>query len=88
MVKGISRRVIVIKSPDPELFDEAIFLVREDALKSGKTQSDILKQAQRAANEYIRSTVTEKPKKSPKPWLFAAAGSLLTALIWAITYFI
>ena len=29
MVKGIARRVVVVKSPDPKVFDEAIFLVRE-----------------------------------------------------------
>ena len=31
MVKGISRRVIVVKSPDPRLFEEAIFIVKKDA---------------------------------------------------------
>ena len=35
MVKGISRRVILVKSPDPRLFEEAIFIVREDALNRG-----------------------------------------------------
>ena len=28
MVKGVSRRVIVVKSPDPRLFEQAIFLLR------------------------------------------------------------
>ena len=31
MVKGVSRRVIVVKSPDPRLFEEAIFIVKKDA---------------------------------------------------------
>ena len=35
MVKGISRRVIVVKSPDPRLFEEAIFIVKEEAFQRG-----------------------------------------------------
>ena len=31
MVKGISRQVIVVHSPDPKVFEQAIFIVREDA---------------------------------------------------------
>ena len=30
MVKGISRRVIVVSSPDRRYFDEAIFILRSD----------------------------------------------------------
>ena len=32
MVKGITRQVIFVKSPDPRLFEEAIFIVKEEAL--------------------------------------------------------
>ena len=31
MVKGVTRQVIVVKSPDPKLFEQAIFIMREDA---------------------------------------------------------
>ena len=31
MVKGVSRRVVVVKSPDPKWFEQAIFLLREEA---------------------------------------------------------
>ena len=31
MVKGISRLVIVVRSPDPKLFEQAIIILREDA---------------------------------------------------------
>ena len=29
MVKGISRRIVVVRPPDASVFDEAIFVVRE-----------------------------------------------------------
>ena len=32
MVKGTSRRVIVVDSPDPKLFEQAIFIVKNDAM--------------------------------------------------------
>ena len=48
MVKGISRQVIVVRSPDPKLFEQAIFILREDALgKGGMSDRAILRQANR-----------------------------------------
>ena len=50
MVKGITRQVILVKSPDPRLFEEAIFIVKEEALaREGVTAEQVLKEARRAA---------------------------------------
>lgn len=50
MVKGTSRRIIVVKSPDPDVFDEAIFVVKEEFLRSpGVSQEQLLSDARRAA---------------------------------------
>ena len=35
VVKGVAKRVIVVKSPDPKVFEEAIFIVREDYMNTG-----------------------------------------------------
>ena len=35
MVKGISRRVVVVDSPDQRFFEQAIFIVRNDAAGEG-----------------------------------------------------
>ena len=85
MVKGISRRVVIVKSPDPRIFEEAIFIVREDYLNSGGQGSDeLIKEAQRVADMYAR---TEAPGGSgitsrfPAP-LFAAAGAAATGIAW------
>ena len=32
VVKGTSKRIVVVKSPDPKVFEEAIFIVKEDFL--------------------------------------------------------
>lgn len=46
VVKGVAKRVIVVKSPDPKVFEEAIFIVREDYMKTaGVTRSQLLSEA-------------------------------------------
>ena len=35
MVKGISRQVILVHSPDPKLFEEAIFILKDEAVEKG-----------------------------------------------------
>ena len=47
MVKGVTRQVIVVKGPDPKLFDEAIFLVRDSVLSEGGiTEEALLQEAE------------------------------------------
>lgn len=86
MVKGTSKRVVVIKSPDPKVFEEAIFIVREDYLSEGGVSAkDIVKEAQRVARMYSRST-EGRPRRRlldrlPAP-AFAAAGAAATGIAW------
>ena len=50
MVKGTSRRVIVVDSPDQKLFEQAIFIVRNDAFsQDGVTPQQVLGEACRIA---------------------------------------
>ena len=52
MVKGITRQVILVKSPDPKLFEEAIFIVKEEALaREGVSADQVLRQARQAADK-------------------------------------
>lgn len=86
VVKGVSHRVIVVKSPD-KYFEEAIFVIREDVLKSrGASSEAVLKEARRAANSYVAGR--NKPLKGrrlisrfPAPF-FIAAGAAATGLAW------
>ena len=45
MVKGVSRRVVVVKSPDPKWFEQAIFLLREEAGAEDAPEEQVLKRA-------------------------------------------
>ena len=80
MVKGITRQVIVVKGPDPKLFEQAIFLVREDALAEGGVSEEALLEEARMAC---------RNAKPPLPWtaraIWAACGAAVTGFIWILT---
>lgn len=83
MVKGISRQVIVVHSPDPKMFEQAIFILRDEAVGEGITHEALMKEAQKA----IRGS--DRPGKKRHFYLYGAvwavAGALLTGLAWLIT---
>lgn len=79
MVKGVSRQVIVVQSPDRKLFEQAIFILREDATEKGITDEMLLREAQQAVRHRKRRIV---PTMGP---LWAVGGALVTAVIWFIT---
>ena len=69
MVRGTSRRVIVVESPDTNLFEQAIFIVRNDALsKDGVTAHQLVDEACRVARSYTRSHSTRRPLLRCGPW--------------------
>ena len=87
VVKGTSKRIIVVKSPDPKVFEQAIFIVREDFRgKEGASSSDVLREAQRVADDYIRSSVSGSRRLLARipPAAFAAAGAALTGAAWLV----
>ena len=58
MVKGTIKQMIVVKSPDPSLFEKAVFILRDDAqLARGVTRDDVLRQAERIAGDYVRKNI-------------------------------
>ena len=77
MVKGITRQVILVQGPDPKLFEQAIFILRDDA--PDVTDEALLKEADRL----IRAG-SGKRKLQLGP-LWAAGGAAVTGIIWALT---
>lgn len=81
MVKGISRQVIVLHSPDPKLFEQAIFILRADAVgREGVTDEALLKEAKRLAGNHRR-----KPASGLPGFAWSLLGAMVTGLIWLIT---
>lgn len=82
MVKGISKQVIVVQSPDPKLFDQAIFILKDGAVEQGVTDEALLKEAQQA----IRSPKKRQLRYYGPAW--ACGGAAVTGLVWLITSFL
>ena len=90
MVRGTSRRVIVVESPDTNLFEQAIFIVRNDALsKDGVTAQQLVDEACRVARSYTRTHSPHRPiLRGASPVLWSAAGAFGIALVWLLTVLI
>lgn len=80
MVKGISKQVILVQSPDRELFDQAIFILKDEAVGEGITEELLLKEAQRVIN-----APAKKPKLRYYGPVWACGGALVTGIAWLLT---
>lgn len=79
MVKGISRQVILVHGPETEMFEQAIFILKENT--GEVTDEMLLKEAKRIINN---SGKTRRP--SGPVWAFA--GAVFTGLIWILSIFL
>ena len=59
MVKGISRRVVVVDSPDQRFFEQAIFIVRNDAAGEGVTARELVEEARRVISAFPGDILTD-----------------------------
>ncbi len=85
MVKGVSKRVIVVNKPDQRYFDQAIFILRNDfAVGEGVSEKEILREAKRAARSYLRRGEGRvyAPLQRLRGLLCALAGAAVTAGAW------
>ena len=80
MVKGISRQVILVQPADRKLFEQAIFILKEDAREV--TEEMLMKEA----NRLIRQPQWNRGKKrflyGP---IWAGAGAAVMGLVWLLT---
>ena len=85
MVKGVSRRVVVIDSPDEPLFEQAIFIVRNDAAGKGVTSRALVEEARRVARKYTGNG----PGRMSRLWqrygvvVGVLLGAALIGMMWA-----
>ena len=80
MVKGISRRVVVVKAPIGSIFDEAIFIMRDD-LSTEIDSEKLLREACFVADEYVRTNCSQKRRLFRKKTLLFALFLFVLALI-------
>ena len=82
MVKGISRQVIVVNAPDPRLFDQAIFILKDD-IGEGVTEEILLKEAR----QVIQNSTS---RRKHHIWLYGAfwacCGAAVTGFAWILCW--
>ncbi len=79
MVKGITKQVIVVHTPEPELFEQAIFILKEDAVQEGITEEMLLREAKKA----VRQGSGFLLRFSGLFW--ALGGAAFTGLLWFLS---
>ena len=87
MVKGISRQVVVIDSPDQKLFEQAIFIVRNDALREGVTPRALVQEARRVARNCTEERQREPLRNQFLPWITAFLGGGFVGVAWLLVTF-
>ena len=79
MVKGVSKQVIVLHSPEQSMFEQAIFILKEDAAgRDGITDEALLNEAKKL----IRSGQQGNQKAWHYGPLWACGGAAVTGLLW------
>lgn len=89
MVKGVQKRVVVVRCPDAKYFDQAIFMVRDDSLaEEGRSPEQVLEEACRVADGYIRQNA--EPRRRYLSLMLGGILGLvaLTALISLIVWLV
>ena len=84
MVKGISRRVVVVDSPDQRFFEQAIFIVRNDAAGEGVTARELVEEARRVARGYTGGSRLSRAWRELNPLVYTLIGAGSIGLIWLI----
>ena len=84
MVKGISRRVVVVDSPDQRFFEQAIFIVRNDAGGEGVTTRELVEEARRVARGYTGGSRLSRAWRELNPLVYTLIGAGSIGLVWLI----
>ena len=86
MVKGVSRRVVVVDSPDRRFFEQAIFIVRNDAAGEGVSSKELVEEARRVARNYAGGEHSRLARawRNLSPWVYSLMGAAAIGLAWLI----
>ena len=86
VIKGTASRVIVVKSPNPEIFREAFFILRDDYFQTpGLSRQELLRQAQNAARDFVGTAVPGEPGRPIFPTamsIFALGAAAAILALW------
>ncbi|MDR1668460.1 MAG: hypothetical protein LBR76_00690 [Oscillospiraceae bacterium] len=83
MVKGLSRRVVMVRYPEAGVFEQALFVVRDDAASlRGITADDVVAEACRISQNHAH----RRARKNLPPLAYTAIGGAAVGLAWALSF--
>ena len=68
MIRGARKEMIVVRTGNSRYFDEAYFVLREDAQKERRKSTDILSEANRILSEIAPDFSPASKKQSKQTW--------------------
>lgn len=87
VIKGTNRRVVVVRSPDERIFEQAIFILREDYLPTEREGAKrLMEEARRAAGAYA-ARLKSPPRRRRRRALFVLGGAGAAAIAWLAVRF-
>lgn len=81
MVKGVTRQVIFVDSPDRDCFEKAIFLLRDGA--QGLTEAELLREARGLALRAVQPR-RSRARECGRLLLAGLGGALLVGAAWLL----
>ncbi len=77
-IKGSSKQVVILTEPGSKLFEQAIFIMKQE---DGACSADLLSEAERIINAHIFSSAMLPSRRRPKGWLPVLAVSITVSLL-------
>ena len=85
MVKGTTRQVVVVKVSDTDMFEQAIFLLKEESLeKHGITEAQLLEEARKLSERPLEKKGHRRGVHGLPPLAWSGIGAGLTGLAWLL----
>lgn len=75
MIKGARKQMIVVRTANSRYFDEAYFVLKEEAQKETRKSSDILGEANRLLSE-LTPQLPPPRQKQTRQWIFFGVGGI------------
>lgn len=80
MIKGARKEMIVVRTSSSRYFDEAYFVLRDDAQKERRKNTDILSEANHILAQ-IAPDHTSAVQKRGRQWIFFGVGGIFGAAL-------
>ena len=84
MIKGIGKRVVVLTDPTSKLYEQAIFILKQDT-PATPCDKDMLSEAERIINAHVFSSARLAPRRNQKGWLPYLGISIAVSLLVGVS---